>query len=73
MWRTYTVFHLSCGRSFMCFVLDPASVHGPKTKRTKLLPQADVWKLIIQRQEYGLESVSWHERSESDNAANSTG
>ena len=57
----------------MCFVLDPASVHGPKTKRTKLLPQADVWKLIIQRQEYGLESVSWHKRSESDNAANSTG
>ena len=32
-----------------------------------------VWKLKIQRQEYGLESVSWHKRSESDNAANSTG
>ena len=25
----------------MCFVFDPASVHIPKTKHTKLLPQAD--------------------------------
>ena len=31
----------ACGRCFMCFVFDPASVHSPKTKHTKLLPQAN--------------------------------
>ena len=30
----------------MCFVFDPASVHGPKTKHTKLLPQADERRCI---------------------------
>ena len=37
----YTVYHLLGGRGFVCFVFDPASVHGPKTKHTNLLPQAD--------------------------------
>ena len=31
----------ACGRSFLCFVFDPASKHSPKTKHTKLLPQVD--------------------------------
>ena len=29
------------GRCFVCFVLDPVSVHGPQTKHMKHLPQAD--------------------------------
>ena len=29
------------GRCFVCFVLDPVSVHGPKTKHTKHLLQTD--------------------------------
>merc|ERR1712154_197339 len=28
---TYTVYHLLEGRGFVCFVFDPACVHGPKT------------------------------------------
>ena len=31
----------ACGRCCVCFVLDPVSVHGPKPKHTKHLPQAD--------------------------------
>ena len=31
----------ACGRSVMCFVFAPASVHSPKTKHMKLLPKAD--------------------------------
>ena len=38
---THTVYHPFGGRCFVCFVLDPASAHGPKTKHTKHLPQAD--------------------------------
>ena len=35
---SYTVYHLLEGRRFLCFVFDPASVHGPKSKHTKPLP-----------------------------------
>ena len=31
----------ACGSCCVCFVLDPVSVHGPKTKHTQQLPQAD--------------------------------
>ena len=31
----------ACGRCWVCFVLDPVSVHGPKPKHTQHLPQAD--------------------------------
>ena len=31
----------ACGRCWVCFVLNPVSMHGPKPKHTKLLPQAD--------------------------------
>ena len=34
-------FSSACGRSFVCFVFDPASTHSSKIKRTKLLPQVD--------------------------------
>ena len=34
----YTIYHMLEGRGFVCFVLDPASVHGPKPKHTKPLP-----------------------------------
>ena len=31
----------ACGGCCMCFVLDPVSVYGPKTKHTQHLPQTD--------------------------------
>ena len=34
----YTIYHMLEGRGFVCFVFDPASVHGPKPKHTKPLP-----------------------------------
>ena len=34
----YVEYHLLEGRGFVCFIFDPASVHGPKPKQTKPLP-----------------------------------
>ena len=34
----YAAYHPLEGRGFMCFVFDPASLHGPKPKHTKPLP-----------------------------------
>ena len=34
-------YSYACGRCCVCFVLDPVSVHSPKPKHTKHLPQAD--------------------------------
>ena len=38
LWKVYTGYHPLGGRCFVCFVFDPASVHGPKPKHTKHLP-----------------------------------
>ena len=34
-------FPSTCVRCFVCYVLDAVSMHGPKTKHTKHLPQVD--------------------------------
>ena len=34
----YTVYHPFEGRGIVCFVFDPASMHGPKQKHAKPLP-----------------------------------
>ena len=64
------VHHISsaCGRSFVCFVFDPASKHSPKTKHTKLLPQADERRCKSTRSKsmrrwVSLYSIGWPRRS----------
>ena len=39
--RTLPPYSSACGRCFVCFVLDPVSMHGSQTKRMEHLPQAD--------------------------------
>ena len=42
----------ACGRGFVRFVFDAASVHSPKTKHAKLLPQADERRRISASEDY---------------------